>query len=756
MSVNTLAFIPGTWKDADGPLSRFLPPNSQGVGQAWLKKTVQSGGWILDPFATDPYLALETARAGYPLLIAANNPITRFLLEMLAVAPSQEDFQSALAELGASRKGDDRLEHILPSLYVTKCAACDWEIQAQSFLWERDAAGPFARIYTCPHCGDSGERPVTETDLEQLRRLPPAGLHRSRALERVASIDDPVRADVELAVNCYLPRALYVIFTLVNKLDASGLSPARRALLTSLLLVVLDEGSSLWTYPAGRLRPKQLTVPPRFYENNLWLSLEKAVQIWGQACSLPREEPDAGPFQPVKVKIWPEQGEPGEITIFEGRYKDLAEQIKNLSIQGVLTVIPRPNQAYWTLSAVWAGWLWGRERVSSMKSVLSRRRYDWGWQAAAVQSTLTNLTPQSNLSIPGLGILAEVEPPFLAATLLGIQNAGLRFEDMAVRSDPPQAQIHFQTLGLSGRPGGLRESLCKTALSDFLAERGEPSPYLPAFAAILSVLGSERALLPHSIPEQVKRIDPGEQMSHLQAAIHSALNDRSSVDHFLEREQNLEAGAWWLHDAQKTTQPLSDRVEMEVVRFLQRHPGCLLLNLDRAICAQFPGWMTPPADLIRICLESYGQLNSDETWELRSEDQPAARRKEMSEIQSHLVEIGRRLGYQVEERLPIRWMAGNTSLTFCVVASSLIGRYLLDPEYLPDQSILVFPGGRSNLVSYKIQNDPRLEQAVQKGWKLIKFRYLRQLIQDPGLNQETWLSQLNGDPLEFRTIPLRI
>ena len=328
---------------------------------------------------------------------------------------------------------------------------------------------------------------------------------------------------------------------------------------------------------------------------------------------------------------------------------------------------------------------------------------------------------------------------------------------MAVRSDPPQAQIHFQSLGLSSQSGGLRESACRAALCDYLAERGEPAPYLPAYAAVLSALANERALVTHSTSDQTRRSDPSEQLSHLQAAIRSALNDRSSLSHFDEREQNSEAGAWWLRGSQKSAQPLSDRIEMEVVRFVQRNPGCSLLELDKAICAQFPGWMTPSADYIRICLESYGLLNPEGTWQMRPEDQPAARRQEMSKILSQLVEIGRRLGYAVEERIPIRWTEdGSAAATFCVVASGLIGRYLLDPEYPPGRSILVFPGGRSNLVSYKIQNDPRLVQAVQNGWKLVKFRYLRQLIRDPGLDRETWSSQLNGDPLDFRTIPMRI
>ena len=39
-----------------------------------------------------------------------------------------------------------------------------------------------------------------------------------------------------------------------------------------------------------------------------------------------------------------------------------------------LAVLPRPNQAYWTLSAMWSGWLWGIEAVAPLHSALERIR----------------------------------------------------------------------------------------------------------------------------------------------------------------------------------------------------------------------------------------------------------------------------------------------------------------------------------------------------------------------------------------------
>src|SRR6266545_8102773 len=150
--------IPGTKSANPGPLARFLPPLEEGTISAWLGKQAKPGSWLLDPFGFSPRLVLEAARAGYRVLVTTNNPITRFLLEMSAQPPAETDFKAALADLAAAKKGEERLGAHLQSLYLTACEKCGNEIYAESFLWRRGENAPYARVYTCPNCEDSGER----------------------------------------------------------------------------------------------------------------------------------------------------------------------------------------------------------------------------------------------------------------------------------------------------------------------------------------------------------------------------------------------------------------------------------------------------------------------------------------------------------------------------------------------------------------------------------------------------------------------
>src|SRR5512147_124291 len=125
-------YIPGLSPADPGPLSRFIPPLEEGVISHWLPLHAPAGSWVLDPFGFSPRLALEAARAGYRVLVTVNNPITRFQLEMSARPPSETDFKAALADLAASKKGDERLGAHLQSLYLTPCEKCGNEIHADA------------------------------------------------------------------------------------------------------------------------------------------------------------------------------------------------------------------------------------------------------------------------------------------------------------------------------------------------------------------------------------------------------------------------------------------------------------------------------------------------------------------------------------------------------------------------------------------------------------------------------------------------
>src|SRR3989304_3205980 len=86
---NPNVFLPGR-AAAPMPLDRYLPPPAGGEAGPWCQAHVPAGAWVLEPFGTSPLLALEAARAGYRVVVAAGNPVAVFLMEFCASAPRAE------------------------------------------------------------------------------------------------------------------------------------------------------------------------------------------------------------------------------------------------------------------------------------------------------------------------------------------------------------------------------------------------------------------------------------------------------------------------------------------------------------------------------------------------------------------------------------------------------------------------------------------------------------------------------------------
>ncbi len=753
--------------DPPGPLGRYLPPIPPGVASAWLKQNLPApaNAWVLDPFGAAPAVAAEVARAGYRVLVAANNPIARYLLDLIADPPTPEELRSALAEIAASYKGSERLEPHLRGLYATHCMRCGAAVMAEAFIWERGANAPSGKIYACPACGDGAprpdgpsspaerERPATEADARLAERFSAGGLHRARALERVAPLNDPDRRYAEEALEAYLPRALYALVTLINKLEQ--IEPGRRRVLQALYLAAFDRGSTLWPWPGGRTRPLQLNPSPRFRENNLWLALEEAVEAWGGSAS-----------RPVPLTTYPEPPpETGGICVFEGRLKDLAAGLAELPVGAVLAALPRPNQAYWSLSALWAGWLWGYEAAAPFKSVLRRRRYDWAWHTTALQAALSSLASGEGGAgrlTPGtrfLGLAGEAGPGFItAAVTAAALSPGFTLAGIALRGD--QAQLTWTLGDGEEKAPPLKPATARQGAREYLRQRGEPAPYLHLYSAALSALAP-------AVAGQHKEARPAAVLSEVQAAVRHAL-EAGQVLERLGGEGPAESGRWWLAADHQPPPgaplPLADRVEMAAVRFLLKQPGCTRQDFDEAMCAQFPGLLTPDAGLISAILSSYCAPGPEpERLSLREEDLPRRRRVELAQVQAALLDTGRRLGYAVQRgEQSVAWAqaGGSPAITFKIVASAVISPLLLDPSPPPGTRVLVYPGGRAGLMLYKLRHDPRLEQAAAgqegPGWQFLKFRHLRRLVEGNALQAQNLAEQLAVDPLDHTDPQLKL
>jgi hypothetical protein len=776
------AYLPGETPEHPGPLGRFLPPIPEGVGAAWLRQQLPAGAWALEPFGAAPRLTIEAARAGYRVLAAVNNPIARFLLELHAAPPAESELRTALADLAVSQKSGERLEPLLRALYRSECAECQQPVEVQAFIWERQAAKPSGILYHCPHCKANYERPASAQDAARAGRFAAGELHRARALERVTPLDDPDRAYAEEALEMYLPRSLYALVTLVNKLES--FPPERRRNLAALFLAAFDQTNVLWSHPPARLRPRQLTTPPRFLEKNAWLALEGAIESWATSLS----GAGSSSREPIPVTLWPNlPPESGGICIFEGRLKDLADQIRQkdqsgLVIGAALSALPRPNQAYWTLSALWAGWLWGHAANASFKNVLHRRRYDWEWHTEALYAGLRSLAALLQAQTPTLALIGETEAGFLSAALLSAELAGFDLQDMALRAEEGQAQLVWKRgdpdsderrLPAGARAQNLPAAI-QAAARDYLRRQGEPAGYLHLQAAALSGLAQSHRMLATDNPEA----SAAERFKLLGAALEQAFIQPNAFSRYGGSSRSLDVGLWWLPEggaklrsdlASEADAPLADRVEMEVVRYLQKNPASTLEQVDQALCAQFTGLYTPSRELIQECLASYGEspVPGSQGWQLRPEDAPAARRADLESMKNLLEHTGRRLGFQVEAaetisgRTVFLWLEANGEAAgvFYVIATAMLGSVVFAPQSIAPlahivdpaaRRMIILPGGRARLVEYKLGRDPRLRSALQEGWRLIKFRHLRRLADDLSLERENLERLLDLDPLANR------
>jgi hypothetical protein len=589
---------------------------------------------------------------------------------------------------------------------------------------------------------------------------------------------------------------VYVLFTLINRMDGLAISAARRRCLQALLLHACDMGNTLWAVPTPRPRPRQLATPPRFRENNIWLALEQGIEVCG----------DELPSQPVPLVNWPEEPPPeGGICLFEGRLKELSDDLEKIHIQAAVAAIPRHNQAFWTLSALWAGWLWGREAVGPFKMVLRRRWYDWAWHTTALYMALQHLAPALAAGTPCLGLLSEAEAGFLTASLTAADAAGFSLESLALREDHAQAQILWkQNIQLVESSANLPlDQIASNAIRTFLSERGEPSSYILTLAAGLQGFAEQRihwsAMNPGGqlgsvaepgasdndveITDQPVPARPHYLYTTTNAAIRRALTNRSQFINYrtLDKTELPEAdekshttepdiGLYWLYAADKVNLSLADRVEMSLVRFLTKHPNCSYAELQDSLFASFPGLLTPDDDLLRTCLESYGELvpKSENKWQLRQPDQPAQRRQDLNDVRGIIYKIGKRLKLRIQER-QIASEQGRTALGFIdsqnhplywfvPIVSAVVSDILMEDDQIGGKNLIVLPGSRANLVAYKLNRDPRLAEQCKPptGWQFLKFRHLRWQLDNPLLSLESLAESFDLDPLTYSTPQLRL
>ncbi|MCX8062040.1 MAG: hypothetical protein N3D16_05620 [Anaerolineales bacterium] len=759
------------------PLVRFLPPYYRQTATAYYKELVSEssnqGGLILDPFGASPFLPIELANAGAAVIVCCNNPILRGYLRVVALAPRQEEFQTVLAEISALKKLDARLETFFRSLYQSNCNNCLSEIEVDAFVWERESSNNSHRLvykqYSCPQCGSEGLFAVMPHDQQREGRLPPRTLIETQAASKVVKNSDPSYPSVIDILSVYPSRSLYAIVTLLNKLAELNFNQRQQQILFALLVGTFELRNALWGYPFKRHRPKQVSIPNQFIEVNFWHSLERSLELW---LNYFRETK----FSFVPVIHWPQMPQSGEISIFSGRIKELLPQIQNKEFSAIVTTIPRPNQAFWTLCAIWSGWLEGRELVKPLKSALLRKRYDWGWHCRALATTFQELTNYLPENIPCLALIEEYEANFLAAALFAADYAHLWLERLFIRSDQGRAQIHWRIYSLDNKvsPSSLGEhsqriSKVKTHIAkkihDHIQQTLEPASYAQIHSVALTSTvhahkGNSQNLYPEDalleiFPFQSVPDYPNFFLNLFEEAIQSSL----SLIPLKGDEKSLESHGWWIASPHLEHTPFSDVVENAIFDYLLNHASASYWEIDQAICSRFEHISVPSLALIQECLESYANYDqTTKTWTLRKEESPIQRSHDLDEIQANLLSLGNRLNYCVKDEHPLIWIGDQHEKVaiWHIQSNAHIGNLLQAYYSNVGATYLVIPGSRVNLILYKLHRYPFLTQLLDKQIRIIRFRQIRWIASQPDINRPLFDEWLATDPIRYQSSQLSL
>lgn len=737
-------FIQGGTQDAaeplgNLPLGRFFPPYVPGRAAAWLNRYCAPGNWVLDPFGLDPYSVLELAQAGYRTAVTTNNPIAAFVLECLATT-SPEDWDEALLLLSNLKLSNGaRLEDHLESFYRIPCPNPECKIgnepgqaRVERLIHDDEPGAPRQIRYRCPYCKQEGELNLNPGEADPMPAYPSLALYRARALELVCDPQDALRPLIEDVLKYYAPRPLVMLQLMLHRILNTPMSERQSKLLKGIFLLTADRVNVLWAYPLGRNRPRQLMRPPSFEEINIWQAVLEAAESWRKNC------------RQSNFQNWPDLvPQTGGISLFRGRLREWDPVLDPKLLNAVYSVLPRRNQAFWNLSALWTGWLWGNKALEPLRHALLRQRYDWTWHTKALEKVLAHLPGMVLPGIPILLQIPELEPRFLLAGVLSAQDAGLQLKTYALEGDDSTLQMVWNTRPpafIAPRSKALFGAAREAAI-DFLKRLGEPASFTMLFTHILLTLQSQDML--HGQPQS----QANGTINELENELSEVLADPLTFKRYYANV-TADSGLYWLAKNPESFQPLADRVERAVMDVLIQHSSLSHAEVLAAVHEQAPGLQTPDDPLIEELLESYAHpmYENGPHWQLRYSESEARRAADLKEIRSLLEVFANTLNYRRQlTKDAVYWSdeEGRAVYSFFPITTAIVTPLLLKYMHLPGKKVVALPSSKTKLLTFKLKRDPNLDSLVGDDWLFLRFRQLRNLKENPLLNRDLFLSQIS-------------
>ena len=761
-------FVPGQKEPGSTPLEHYLQFLPGNVVSEYVSAYSEPGGLVVDPFAQTGTLPLKSVTQGKRAIASNFNPINTLLVRGLLTLPSPQEMDAATTRLGDSLKRGVPLRERINQLYATTCSRCLLPLSAQYFVWDADEDRPVEKYCDCPHCAAEGQFPVEQEDLEALNQIEKQGVHYWYLLERLARPHEPERRLAQELLELYTPRNLYALTDLSMKIELLFSDSPLLIALQVMLLSCLDSCSKLDASSLPRPTARRLHPPSRFVERNVWHAFEEAY----------RQARRLSPASPLTPGL--DLEEDFQALVINEPVHRLAAMLPPASVSLVVTAPPAYYRPFWTLSYLWSGWLWGREKAALFRPLLRRKMMGWSWYQRNLSKALSALhrplRPQGKV----IFILDTADLVHVSSLMLAALGADLKLDRSLYQSRhtlPPSHPLqgtegeyrlcfsrdakHDQE---SQEPSldDLASALQRRALSaaqELLRERGEALSFSWLHNAIYQAWAQDGLLRQTLLLGKKLAV-----ADFLQEQIEAALEEARATGalELLPRDaERQDPALWWLAGKGYPRRPLGERVEQAVRDTLDEQPEEAREPLTDRIYSLFPGLFTPGPGLVDECLNSHGRHDeASGRFSLHPEDRRESRRRERQEALDLLVSLGESLGYRVAltgERSPEQeesphppvsgeqrpWrprLPGGMDVAwgeedkvchlFAFRQTTVLGDILSDQarRSTDGSRYIVTPDRRVQLLRFRIRAEFLLRRALStEEWQLIKLSHLRAL-----------------------------
>jgi hypothetical protein len=760
-------FVPARRADLDLPLHRYLEHLSADVVGRYLACYTDPEDLVLDPMAQRPTVTRTAAYSSRKAVASNLNPICTLLIGGMLTLPEAAELDAATTQLGDSQKRGVPLRDHVNNLYASTCSGCSGLLIVDHFLWNGERDQPVQKHYECPTCGQAGEFPVDDADLRVLDSLEAQGVHYWYLLDRLAQPHEPERQLAEELLHLYTPRNLYALADISRRIEALFAGSPVQTALQLILLSCLDSCSKLGGAPLPRATTMHLQPPSKFMERNVWQALEEAYR------NLRRLAP--APHIRLASRLEELMEEDAQAVVLNEPVRKVAALLPRGSVALVICAPPRYYRPFWTLSYLWSGWLWGRDKAALLRPLIGRKTMGWSWYRRTLAASLQTL--HRPLKDPGsmIFLLEETDLTHISNLILASLGAAFKLDGILYQPQYITPPRHPK----QGVPGAYRLSFSKdettyAETAGLSSESLVPQLRQAALGAIMGVL-RERGQALHlgwlhaAVWERWAR----EGLLRRAVALEGELSPADFLQEQLEAslDEGLEEGAlalvpaepggepipqlWWLNERGYPARPLGDRVEETMSQILD-DAGLSRDQLEDTIYDRFPGPLTPDFALLDECLSSYGLPHAASgTWSLRPEDRSESLSRERNDALAMLGTVGRRLGYRIRgsadggdsqaKRHPptavdLSWEEGGRERHHFALRQTIRFGDLLAQSFEGKdvvQRYIVIPDRRVSLLRFRMDTEALLSKSLAEGpWRLIKLDNLRALAAREELGQD--------------------